>query len=170
MDKQGETKVFVRRDYIDNRGGFIIKNVEHFHGTPPVTDVSKETATAVSVEPVQFIEEISPVTDEKIKNAINILMNMNSKKIKRWWFAVYRVLKDINKVADITGFEAYVNKIFDGNLPLKLDAHDLRSKMEVGTLGKPFLEWDEHDGLTDKGVFKTYSSLVTTFRSLIGLQ
>lgn len=164
------TRIIVKGDYIDNRGGYVIKNIEKFYGNlPEEKPQAGYSSPQLAVEPVKFIEESEELADETIKESIVLLMNMNTRRIQRWWFAVYRVLKDENKVFDLHGFKNYIDCLFENVPPIKVDTHDLGSKVEVGTFRKPFHEWDIQDSPVSSRSFEAYKSLVITFRSLLGI-
>ena len=94
-------------------------------------------------------------------------MDGNTKCNKRWWFAVYRVLKDADCVRDLHDFEKKVKRIFNNHLPVKLDIHDLSSKVSVMSLDRTFEEWDPSDAPFSKNGFRTYQKLVQDFKNTL---
>lgn len=115
------------------------------------------------------VEEEPPMdfSEECVKHAIELLMLGNTKRNKRWWFIPYRVLKDEGKTTDLKAFSVYINKLFDNNLPLPIDIHDLSKEIEVMCFAKPVKEWNAFDAPVGGSTYKTYKALIRTFKGFL---
>lgn len=111
----------------------------------------------------QNLDDELDLSEESVRHAIDLLMRNNTRQNKRWWFAAYRVLKDADLVADLYGFEMYINKLYGNNLPLCIDIHDLAKEVEVFSFAKPYKEWDMNDAPVSGTTYKKYSELVESF-------
>lgn len=107
-------------------------------------------------------DEIS-LEPANVRKAIDLLMSSNARKNKRWWFAIYVVLRDQHAVSDLGGFEAYVSELYQGVLPVPIDTHDLSKEVEVGCFTKNFNEWTPDMAPVGGASYERYKNLVTTF-------
>lgn len=112
-------------------------------------------------------EEELDLSEESVKHAIDLLMRSNTRQNKRWWFVPYRVLKDAAQVADLYSFEQYINRLYDNNLPLCIDVHDLSKEVEVYSFAKPYKEWDMNDAPVGGATYKKYTDLVDSFTNYL---
>lgn len=116
-------------------------------------------------EETQQEEEADDICLEpaNVRRSIDLLMASNAKKNKRWWFAVYVVLRDQHAVSDLGGFESYVSNLYQGVLPLPIDTHDLSKEIEVGCFTKNFKEWTPEKAPVGGMVYERYKHLVMSF-------
>lgn len=112
-------------------------------------------------------EEELDLSEESVKHAIDLLMRNNTRQNKRWWFVPYRVLKDATLVADLYGFETYINRLYGNNLPLCIDIHDLSKEVDVLSFAKPYKEWNVDDAPVGGATYKKYTELVESFTSYL---
>jgi len=104
--------------------------------------------------------------DEQIKVNIEKFMALNSKKNKRWWFAVYRVLKDnSDKCVDLNGFKCYIDRLFPEGLPVDINTHDLSKELELDCFAKPYSEWTPAKAPVQGKLYETWRELVEQFAS-----
>jgi len=107
------------------------------------------------------------LSDESVKHAIDMLMMGNTKSNKRWWFVPYRVLKDAGKTTDLSGFEAYIKKLYANRLPLPIDIHDLSKEVEVQCFSKPFAEWNAYNAPVGGATYEKYCELIKAFKGFL---
>lgn len=114
-------------------------------------------------------EEDKPLNLEpaSVREAINLLMKGNTKENKRWWFAPYVVLRDYRVVNNLKAFEAYINEMYNGCLPVPIDTHDLSKEIEVQCFAKPFKDWTPEKAPVTSNTYQNYTKLVETFIGLL---
>lgn len=155
------TVIYVSGNYIENQtihvhqGGILNLNSEE-----QKEEQTSQMAVEGKAEPCQF-------PDERIRAAIDILMGKNSRRNKRWWFPVYRVLKDIQRVTDLHGFEIYIHQLYHDSLPVKMDIYDLSKELDVMTFAKSFDRWKPEDSPVGEKTYWQYHSLVSIFQNLL---
>ena len=108
---------------------------------------------------VEDDEQLS-LEPENVKRAIDLLMKDNQKQNKRWWFAPYVVLRDHRVVTNLNAFEAYLTELYQGQLPVPIDTHDLSKEVELGCFAKPFETWTPDKSPVSEAAFKRYCTLV----------
>ena len=96
-----------------------------------------------------------------LKETVGLLRN------NRQWFAVYRVLRDLQVVASYEGFTDLLDDIMAEEAP-RLDLRDLR-KLDVFSFAKPLDSWDEKNAPVAGHTFLVYRDIALAFRrALVG--
>lgn len=104
-------------------------------------------------------------TPLEIAHALKVVVG--SVRNNRQWFAVYRVLCDLQVVASCEGFAELLGDIMVEEAP-RLDLADLR-KLEVLSFAKPLDHWDENNAPVTGRTFLTYKNIALDFRrALVG--
>lgn len=87
---------------------------------------------------------------------------------KRHWFAVFAVLRDLKVVTNLKEFLGLLSEIMGEEAP-DLNLKDL-GRLNVMSLRKPIVQWNEADAITIGIRFQTYIDIANRFRKALRLE
>lgn len=105
---------------------------------------------------------------ELMRSILNPIVSLI--KNSRQWFPLYRILVDGNyiKKGDYADFQAKMLNIFDNQLPIPIDTHDL-SKLEVLCFAQPFNKWNKENAPVQGNTYRQYNKIGECSKEVFGI-